>query len=316
MTTSGSTDFTVTTNEIIKDAFAKINVVGVDQNPSSEDSSFAYRELNRMVKRWQAQGNHLWKKKTGTIFLQKGQREYDLSATGDHAAIDYVETTLSADEAIGQTTLSITSSTGMTAGDYIGIENDDNELFWSTISSVPDGISVIINAALTTAASSGLKVYAYTTRIGEPFFVYSAVREDESEIDVPVDSLSYEEYFQQPNKTQRGTPTLYEYDRQLGVGIIRVWLVPENVKWLLKITYGEKIEDFDSNSNTPDFPQEWEDALVLNLAIKLAPAYGKANDQNFVALQADAEAALTEALGADNEQESMFLQPDFRGGLI
>lgn len=313
MATSGSTDFTSTTNDIIKDAFRKINVVGVDENPSAEDNSFAYRELNRMVKRWQAQGNHLWKKKTGTIFLQKSQREYNLSANGDHAAIDYVETTLSADEAIGQVTLSITSSTGMTAGDYIGIETDGNNLFWSTIDSVPDTTSVVIDDALTTAASSGLRVYAYTTRITEPFFVYSAVREDKSEIDIPMEPLSYEEYFQQPNKTQEGTPTLYEYDRQLGVGIIRVWLVPQDVEWLLKITYSEKIEDFDSNSNTPDFPQEWEDALVLNLAVKLAPVYGKGNDSNFAILKADADMALQEALEIDNEQGSMFLQPDFRG---
>jgi len=309
MATSGSTDFTSTTNEIIKDAFTKINVVGADENPSAEDNQFAYRELNRMIKRWQAQGNHLWKKKTGIIFLQKEQREYDLSATGDHAAISYVETTLSADEAIGQTNLSITSSTGMTAGDYIGVETDDNELFWSTIDSVPDATSVVIDDALTTAASSGLRIYAYTTRISEPYFVYSAVRESKSEIDTPLDSLSYEQYFQQPNKTQLGTPTMYQYDRQLGIGIIRVWLVPQDVEWLLKITYSEKIEDFDSNSNTPDFPQEWEDALVLNLAVKLAPVYGKANSQNFIALQQDATNALTEAMGIDNEQESMFIQP-------
>jgi len=315
MTTSGSTDFTSTTNNIIKDAFSKINVVGVDENPSAEDNSFAYRELNRMVKRWQTPDNHLWKKKTGTIFLQKDQSEYNLSATGNHAAIDYVKTTLSADEAIGQTNLSVTSSAGMTAADYIGIETDDNNLFWSTIASVPDSTSVIINDALTTAASSGLRVYSYTTRISEPYFVYSAVREDRNEIDIPVDSLSYEEYFQQPNKTQSGTPTLYEYDRQLGVGVIRVWLVPEDVEWLLKITYSEKIEDFDANSNTPDFPQEWEDAIVLNLAVKLAPTYGKGNGQNFAALLQEANQALTDALGSDTEQSSMFLQPDFRGGL-
>ena len=313
MTTSGTTTFNSTLNDIIKDALILLNVTGAGEIVSAEDGSLASRVLNRMVKAWQAQGNHIWKKKTATIFLQKNQAEYEISLNGDHATESYVETTLSADEALGQTTLSITSSAGMTAADYIGIELDDNSLFWSTIASVPDTTSVIIDDPLPSAASSALKVYAYTTRIEEPFNVYSAVRESVSQIDTPLGNFSYEDYFQQPNKTSVGVPTQYNYDRQLGAGFIRIWPVPGNVNTLLKITYAAKIEDFNVASNTPDFPQEWEESLVLNLAVRLAPSFGKTETASYPALMQQAQAALLQASSFDNERGSLFMQPNFEG---
>jgi hypothetical protein len=313
MTTSNSTDFTITLNEIIKDALIELNIIGSDENPSPEDNLKAQRSLNLMTKRWQAQGYHLWKKKTGTIFLQKDQAIYDLSSIGDHATETYIETTISADELSGQTTISVTSSVGMNINDFIGIEESDNSLHWSRIASIPDTTSVVINDALPTGANSGAKVYAYTIRLDQPFNVYSANRESESEIDTPMNYLSYQDYFELPDKIRSsGTPVSYNYDRQLNVARIRVWPVPNDVKTLMKITYAAKIQDFDNNDNTSDFPQEWEDALVLNLAVRLAPSFGKANSQSFIELKAQAMEALDLALRFDNEPGSIRFQVDYQ----
>ena len=313
MATSGSTNFDSTVQEIIADSYAMINVYGADENPSAEDAALARRVLNRMIKSWAAQELHLWKKSTATIFLQKDQASYTLASTGDHATLSYTETTLSADEAIGQVTLSVTSSSGMTVGDYIAVENDDNELAWSTITVIPDATSVTINDALTVAASEDAKVYAYTTRLDRPFNVLSAVRESESATDVPMNALSYESYFQLPNKTSTGIPVSYNYDRQKDSAVIRIWPVPANVENLMKITITERIEDVDSVSNTMDFPQEWLEAIVLNLAVRLAPSFGRAGNNNFMEIKAQAAEALNLALGFDNEPGSIYIQPDNDG---
>lgn len=314
MATSQSTNFTNTKNEIIADAYSILNVYGADEVVSAEDSALASRILNRMTKAWQATGVHLWKKETAIVFLQKDQIEYSLKSTStDHATLSYVETTLSADEAIAQTTLSVTSSSGMTAADYIGIENEDGELQWSTINNVPDSTSVVIDDPLTTACESSAVVYAYTTKLDEPFNIYSAVRESSGAIDTPMNYLSYEAYFQLPNKTSSSTPVSYSYDRQLGDGIIRVWPAPDDVEYIMKINISAKVQDFDSAANTPDFPQEWYEALILNLAMKLAPAFGKTTAAQYQFLKQQADNALMEASSFDNEQGSLYFQPDHTG---
>uniref|UniRef100_A0A6M3KP93 Putative structural protein n=1 Tax=viral metagenome TaxID=1070528 RepID=A0A6M3KP93_9ZZZZ len=314
MTTSGSIDFNNTRNEIIHDAFFKLNVYGADEVVSAEDSQYASRVLNRMIKSWQAQELHLWKKQTAYLFIQNGQYEYSLKSTStDHATLSYVETTFSADEAIGQTTLTVTSSSGMTAGDYIGLENEDGYLQWSTIDSITDATTIVVDDALTTACEDGAKIYAYTTKLTEPFNVYSAVRESEDGIDTPMNYLSYEGYFVLPNKLSSGTPVSYTYDRQLYDGKIRIWPVPNNVDYIMKLALALKIEDFDSATNTPDFPQEWLDAIVCNLALKLAPDYGKAAGDNYQVIMSQSQDALLIASQFDSEQGSLYISPDYIG---
>ena len=163
------------------------------------------------------------------------------------------------------------------------------------------------------AASENNNVYVYTTRLDEPFNVYSAVRESSDEIDVPMNYLSYEEYFQLPNKTSSSTPVSYNYDRQLGKAVINVWPVPSDVEYLMKITISRKLQDFVSNPNTPDLPQEWHEAIVVNLAVKLAHAFGRTGTQRYQDLRIEAVESLNKVLTFDSEQGSIFMQPDHRG---
>lgn len=316
MATSGSTDFRSTGNNIIEDALRSLNIIREDEALDAGDSSFALRTLNRMIKGWQAQDVHLWTKKTATVFLQKSQAEYTLnSTTTDHATLSYTATTLDGDYSGGETTINFSDAiTGsISTGDNIGIVLDANSIFWDTVATIVDTDTVTINNALPSAASDGKNVYIYTTKLDQPFNVWSAVRENDSGIDVPMLYMSYEDYFQQPNKTTEATPVNYNYDRQLDSARIVVWPVPPDVEFRMKITVAAKIQDFDSVANTPDFPQEWEQALISNLAVKLAPAYGKAAGPNFAELKSQAVEDLALALSYDSEQGSIYLQPNFYG---
>ena len=176
MSTSGSVNFNNTRNEIILAAYQMIGYVGYEESSvSSTAQTAAEGFLNRMIKDWQLDGIHLWKRAQCTLFLQADQVKYILGAT-DHCSETVVETTLGAAEASGQTVLTITSTTGMTASDNIGIVLDSGSIHWTTISSVDSSTQVTVAVATTGAAASGNFVYTYTTRISRPHKILHVLR--------------------------------------------------------------------------------------------------------------------------------------------
>jgi hypothetical protein len=95
--------------------------------------------------------------------------------------------------------------------------------------------------------------------------------------DLPMCRMSREEYFCLPNKTTQGYPTQWYYDRQRQGGTLYVWPVPDATAGTLKFTYRRPIMDLDAGPNDFDIPQEWFDAVVYNLADRLAENYGLSN---------------------------------------
>ena len=59
-------------------------------------------------------------------------------------------------------------------------------------------------------------------------------------------------------------------------GVLYVFPVPSatEVANNIQIVYQAPYEDFDASTDTPDFPQEWYDAITYGLATRLAPEYG------------------------------------------
>lgn len=82
MTTSGSTDFTVTAGNIIKDAASL--AIGIDDlnELSPEQQSDIIRMLNMMVKSWQTKVD-LWPTTDVQHTLTPGTESYTVSSTGD-----------------------------------------------------------------------------------------------------------------------------------------------------------------------------------------------------------------------------------------
>jgi hypothetical protein len=311
MTTSNSTNFSMTRNEIITDALQGIGVLGEDESPTSSAVTSANRALNRIVKAFENQSSHVWKKKEATLFLQMDQESYTLGGSStDHATGSFVQTTLSGAEALGQTALSVTSSTGMTAADYVGIVLDDGSIHWTTISVVNSSVLITITLALASAAASGNVVYSYTTKILKPLKIYGVRRHNVSDdSDIAINELSYEDYMNLSVKTTSGTVCQYMYHRDNSDGTFYVWLSPDDADDVLKITYSPSFEDFDNTSDTPDFPQEWYDVLVLALEVRLARTYGKATGDFYSNLKADYNTSLATALAFDVEQTYITMVP-------
>ena len=133
----------------------------------------------------------------------------------------------------------------------------------------------------------------------------------ESLYDRILNSISREEYFGLPDKTSQGQPVSYFYDPQLSTGKLHLWPSPDAIDYSLKITYSRSIEDFDTASDNPDFPQEWLEAITYNLAVRLAPMFGK--DQKALQMIAPMAAQMLQDVKMwDNENGSLSVTPDRR----
>ena len=125
-----------------------------------------------------------------------------------------------------------------------------------------------------------------------------------------MNTWSRQEYFNQVNKASRGTIVNCYYSPQLNNGRMYVWQTASSVNDLLLFTFERQLEDITCGDETMDFPVEWLEALVYNLAARLADDY----DVPPVKLQSVNSKAgifLDDILGWDEEMTSLNLQPDF-----
>jgi hypothetical protein len=272
MATSGTVTFSVTEADIMADALESIGYKDPSESLSGTDVATARRKLNMIVKQWTSQldfapGLKMWTRRRAYLFLQDGQVAYSLGPSGDHATETYVGTTLSTAEALGSTSLGITSATGMSASDNIGIVLDDGSIHWTTISGAP-GSTTTIATGLASAASAGNRVFAYTTKMRRPFSLETGVRRDVDGNDTPVDvNLSLQEYEAIYSKTSEGSPARLYFEAQRTNAKVYLNCAPEDVTEVIRMTYLSYIEDFSEVTNDAEFPAEWYRALSLQLAM-------------------------------------------------
>jgi hypothetical protein len=306
MGTSGTSAFTTTCNELIVDAARKVRAVRGTQTEMNADAMKQWRRgLNQMTKQWQGDGLHVWTVTEATLFPQAEQVAYGAGAGAtDHITQTYVQTELSADEASGQTVLSIESTTGISNADNIGIVLDDGTIHWTTVSGAPS-TTVTIASALTDSASSGNAVFAYTNKIVRPLKIVDARRHNiVSGDDMPIEMVSRRDYLALPQKEEPGTINQMFYDPQLGIGKLKLWQPPVAVEDLVGFTWWRPIEDFSAAGDNPDLPQEWIGALMWNLAAWFLPEYPlEPNVAQIIVSQA--ASSKESMMGFDRENESI-----------
>lgn len=307
MAVSGSKNYSITRANIIEAALRKIGVYDQGESIPGSESSAADLALNLMVKEWVARGIDIWLRDEVTLFIANDTQSYSLgnAATDAHFTASYVETTLSSAESASATVLGVTSSTGMTASDNIGIKLDDNTIHWTTISTVDTSTQVTIASGIASAAASGKKVYAYTTRAPRPQKINYAFRRDKNGLDTEISIIGEKEYFRQSDKSANGPPVEIWYQPTMTSGTLFVWPVDGGANWDQIHMIAQYLpDDFDAAADNPQFPIEWGNALVWNLAAELASEYGiPENEQG--RLWRIAEFKLNELLDYDVENASV-----------
>lgn len=140
-----------------------------------------------------------------------------------------------------------------------------------------------------------------------------------TKVDVPMRILTRYDYNLLGNKTSQGNPIQLMHDLSGPIAdptINTVFLFPtpdatSAANNTVFIVFQRQFQDFTSGTETPDFPQEWHEALKYQLAAAMAFEYGMPpNDRKDLLLMA--KMVLDEALSFSTEEGSLFFQPDTR----
>jgi hypothetical protein len=299
-------------SDVLEDALRMLGVLAPGQKVTeAKDVPRCLRVLNSLLKRDAQDGLHTWSQTEAVLFMTADTRRYTFGTDRVALAADYGRTTLDADEALGQTELSVASTTGMDASDIIGVELDSGTIQWSTISTYSAGATVTINDALTGAAASGNTVYWYTAATTEvPLkLIPGTIRlETSATSEQMIWLVSRQEYMSLPAKTTSGNPNLAFFDRQYNAAYLYLYPVPDDVDGTVRFTFQRQLYDVDTYRDDLDIPPEAAMYYSKALAGEVGLSFGV--DPNLVmTIKQEAMQERENLKSAMSLEGSMFIQP-------
>jgi len=283
MATSGVNTFSVSRDDIIRGAMLTIGKLEENEVPSSRETNDCAMFLNMLVKQWQgttdfAPGLKTWTRRRGHLFLHSATGQYLVGPGGVGWTTSYISTMTSAAVAGGATTVPLSSSSGISVGDNLGVEVSSGDLFWTFVTSVGTNtvnVSPAIPSAYTVGASA--QVFTYTTTANQPIHIETVMLRDSTYNDTPIRIMQQPEYDQLPTKvnpTNISDPSGIYYEFQLTNGIMYTDVAgASDVTKHLVITYLEAEQDFVNPTDVPEYPQEYFLPLMLGLAKLICPMF-------------------------------------------
>ncbi len=139
-------------------------------------------------------------------------------------------------------------------------------------------------------------VASYTIGSGQtfdttkPIKIVDAFVRQSSSVDTPMVVITDENYDEIINKTSPGLPYFLNYNNGHPTGIIKLWPVPASA-YTLFIRSEKQLTEFTLDS-VIDLPAGWEQAIIYNLAILLAPEYGEKVDAVTVQIARESKGAI------------------------
>jgi hypothetical protein len=338
---SGDKTWGLTRDDIIAAALRKIGEYDSADGPSPAEKTDASLALNAITKEWSAEGLGIWVRQRTILFLSKGQPYYWLGPNPNNDTTNLIWHQATADNhfkvaalntagVATDTVLNITdtdwrdinnqSATKPTATGppQIGVRLDDGSIHWTTIASVASG-TVTLTTGIPSAAAAGRRVYAFLTRTSRPVRCLHAYRTDTSWIDAPMQLIGRVNYEQQSNKLSSGDPTQVVFEGMVAERTssalharVMVWPAQNSMTCdYINLITEHYVDDFDAASNNPQFPAEWANALIWNLAAELAFEYGLPvkDRQQLLMVAGSKKANLVNS--SDLENASVSLEPDY-----
>jgi hypothetical protein len=335
MTTSGTTTYNSVRDTIIRRSLRMVGAYAADGNPTAAQINDANDVLNIMLKDWQIDG-FLWLRVFGTLFLNKGQRQYSLAPSTysgfAHCAVaanpgdtPYVQTVTTVAAIVGASSVTVSSATGISNASYVGVANDNGIIEWFYASVAGLVVSLKTDVALTTpgalgvAAAKGNVVYSHSvaSQANRPTRITSSVRKlydttAANGYEIPLEppgGISRSDYERLPNKTTIGKIISIYYDPQMVAGQLFVWPTADTPGDKLILTMDRPIQDMVTDSNTFDVPQEALRSIADLLAYEIEPEY-PLEGVAFQKLKDRALNAKTRLMNYNRENVGTSFQPD------
>lgn len=325
MSSSGTYVFTVSRDDIVREAMLNIGKLGATDPISPQDMTDCARKLNLMVKQWMgktdfAPGIKMWTRQHCDLFLSSTQYQYALGPTGDDWAAgvtaipgaNFGQDLLAGGTATGSNviTTGVGSTANFTVGDFIVVQLDSGDTFSSTITGVIAGFGQLTIASnLPSQASFGNVVWNYTTKGQRPMEIQTAILRDINSVDSPLNYMTIQTYEALPTKTQSGNvsdPQAIYYETDIPNGQLYIDVAgAQDVTKHLHIVGLRPIQDFNNPLDTPDYPAEWFDALCWGLSMRIAPMYNAVWTPDMQALH---DSALAIAREGNPETTEIYFQ--------
>lgn len=182
------------------------------------------------------------------------------------------------------------------------------------------GMSIWARKTYNLTLVSGQKDYTFgvgqTENIPYPLRIYIANVEMGPSFDTQIEmnQLSFTDFSYLPNSST-GTPVNFMYQPKINQGIFTVWPTPDATvpaTTRIHLEFQSPFEYFTAGVDTPDFPEEWNNALIYTTALGLTDEYGVA-DNKYQRIEKQAKMWLDTALSGGTEEASMYFQRDWTG---
>ena len=321
MTTSGTYSFSVTRDDIIRQAMLNIKRLDPNESPTSIETSDCARVLNMMCKQWMgksdfAPGLKVWTRKRGHLLLNGLGNGYTLAYGAQGWTNTLIQNLSSGSSNAGTSTVYVAASVAASysAGTGIAIEMSSNTLWYDTVTAVNTTTGAItIAGTLPYSSLLGSMIYGTTVTTNPtqaPLAIESAILRDDSYGDTPMRILTVQDWDMLPNKmdpTNMGDPSAILYEPGINTGTL--WTdvgAAQDVSKHLVLTYFEPVQDFVNPLDTPYYPQEWYLALCWGLSEQISPMFGAPWGQKEEQLK---NSALAIARNKGAEVSSLFFQP-------
>ncbi len=148
--------------------------------------------------------------------------------------------------------------------------------------------------------------------IGKPLRIIQAFYTPSGGNNIPMNVYNRYDFNLLPSTNADGIPVNLYYQPLRTTGVIQLWPTPNDSTTQITFHYQTPYEDMDAAGNDFDFPSEWIQALIYNLAWSLAPEYGIPPTDRGI-LQKEAQYWHDYVLSMGTEEGSLFLQPDWAG---
>lgn len=168
---------------------------------------------------------------------------------------------------------------------------------------VIESLTLTASTASYTIGSSGAFNTTRPVRIAN-----ALVKQSGSNDEIPIRIYNEDEWAQISDKTLTSIlPHGIYYDPNFALGLIYVWPVPSATASL--ILYSDKpLSNFSLIADTVSLPPGYKEAMRYNLAVRLAPEYGRPISQDIAMLASESKAAIMRT-----NNEPVYMQSDVFG---
>jgi len=261
--------------DLITGALRKINALAAGETPNAQDSADAQQVLNDMLELWSIDHLMIYASVENLLNFTPGQYQYTigtpiggtLTGTFTNASFSITGVTIPANVAIGS--FIVDSAGCVPAG--------------ATVSALPGGGVITMSAAALFTPSPNPQTFTYTVNgnfaIPRPLAITNAftriTASGQTGLDYQIDIVNRDKYAAIGLKGLNGPwPILLYYDPTFPLGNIYFYPNPSQVG-VLHLWTDTILTDFATLTQPINLPQGYAQAIKCNLALWLAPEYGK-----------------------------------------